>query len=91
MPKAKREEAGSLSKIERQKMYRLYREGCAASGSVRNLVKPFNPPVPTLKQFLHWKPSFTKFTLATRKFRGMKSFARVRMKLGVWTWHTLTN
>ena len=39
MPKLKIEEAGSLSKYERQKLQRLYTQGAAAYGSVRNLAK----------------------------------------------------
>ena len=39
MPKLMGEEAASLSKSERQKLQRLYRQGGAADGSVRNLVK----------------------------------------------------
>ena len=36
MPKPKIEEAGSLSKYERQKLQKLYTQGAAADGSVRN-------------------------------------------------------
>ena len=39
MPKLKIEEAGSLSRYERQKLQRLYTQGAAACGSVRNLAK----------------------------------------------------
>ena len=42
MPKLKREEAGSLSKSERQKLQRLYTQGGAAYGSVLNIVKASN-------------------------------------------------
>ena len=42
MPIIKIEEAGSLSKSERQKLQRLYTQGGAAYGSVRNLVKASN-------------------------------------------------
>ena len=76
MPKLKREEAGSLSKSERQKLQRLYTQGGAACGSVRNLVKTSNLSVSKVRQFLNSKPSYTKFTLATRKFKRMKAFAR---------------
>ena len=90
MPKLKREEAGSLSKSEGQKLQRLYIQGGAAYGSVRNLVKASNLSVSKVRQFLHSKPSYTvskvrqflhskpsytKFTLATRKFKRMKAFA----------------
>ena len=78
MPKLKREEAGSLSKYERQKLQKLYTQGGAGYGSVRNLVEASNLSVSKVKvrQCLHSKPSYTKFTLATRKFKRMKAFAR---------------
>ena len=78
MPKLKREEAGSLSKSERQKLQRLYTQGGAADGSVRHLVKVSNLSVSKLWQFLHSKPSYTKYTFATRKFKRMKAFARFK-------------
>ena len=78
MPKLKTEEAGSLSKSERQKLQRLYTQGGAAFGSVRNLVITSNLSVSKVKQFLHSRPSYTKFTLATRKFKRMKAFARFK-------------
>ena len=76
MPKLKTEEAGSLSKSERQKLQRLYTQSRAAYGSVRNLVKASNLSVSEVRQFLHSKPVYTKFTLATRKFKRMKAFDR---------------
>ena len=82
MSKLKREEAGSLSKSERQKLQRLYTQGGAAYVSVRNLVKASNLTVSKVRQFLHSRPSYTKFTLATRKFKRMKVFAR--FKNGIW-------
>ena len=82
MPKLKREEAGSLSKSERQKLQRLHTQGDAAYGSVRNLVKARNLSVSKVRQFLHSKPSYTKFTLATRELKRMKAFAR--FKNGIW-------
>ena len=54
----------------------LYAQGGAAYGSVRNLVKASNLSVSKVRQFLHSKPSYTKFTLATCKFKRMKAFAR---------------
>ena len=68
MPNLKIEEAGSLSKYERQKLQRLYTQGAAAYGSVRNLSKASRLPV--------LKVSYTKFTLAARKFKRMRAFAR---------------
>ena len=78
MPKLEREEAASLSKSELQKLQRLYTQGGAAYGSVRNLVKASSLSVWKVRQFLHSEPSYTKFTLATRKFRRMEAFARFK-------------
>ena len=55
--------------------------GGAAYGSVRNLVKASNLSVSKVRQFLHSKPSYTKFTLATRKFKRMKAFARLKNEI----------
>ena len=80
--KLKREEAGSLSNSEPQKLQRLYTQGGAVYRSVCNLVKARNQPVSKMRQFLHSKPSYTKFTLATHKVKRMKAFAR--FKNGIW-------
>ena len=79
MPKRKIEEAGSP--YERQKLQRLYTQGAAAYGSVRNLAKASRLPVSKVRQFLHSKGSYTKFTLATRKFKRMRAFARFRNEI----------
>ena len=81
MPQLKREEAGSLSQSERQKLQRLYTQGGAAYGSVRNLVKASNLSVSKVRQFLNSKPSYTKFTPATRKFKRKKAFARFKNEI----------
>ena len=81
MPKLKTEEAGSLSKYKRQKLQRLYTQGAAAYGSVRNLAKASRLPVSKVRQFLHSKDSYTKFTLAARKFKRMRAFARFRNEI----------
>ena len=75
MPNPKREEAGSLSKEERQKLQRLYTQGGAAYGSVRilMLVKASSLPVSKVRHFLQSNPSYTKYLLATRKFKRMKA------------------
>ena len=78
MPKLNREEAGSLSKSERQKLQRLYTQVGAAYGFFRNLVKASNLSESKVRQFLHSKLCYTKFTLATRKFKRMKAFARFK-------------
>ena len=81
MPKLKREEAGSLSELERQKLQRLYTQGGAAYGSVRNLVKASNLSVSKVIQILHSKHSYTKFTLATSQFKRMKVYSRFRIEI----------
>ena len=78
MPKLKKEEAGSLSKYERQKLQRVYTQGAAAYGSVRNLAKTIRLPVSKVRRFLHSKASHTKFILATRKLKRMRAFARFK-------------
>ena len=81
MPKLKIEEAGSFSKYERQKLQRLYTQGAAPYGSVRNLAKARRLPVSKFRQFLHSEASFTKFTLAARNFKIMRAFARFRNEI----------
>ena len=78
MPKLKIEEAGSLLKYERQKLQRLYTQGAAAYGSVHNLAKASRLPVSKVRQFLHLKASYKTFTLAARKSKRMRAFARFR-------------
>ena len=82
MPKQKREEAGSLSKYERQKLERLYTQVRSAHGSLRHLVKGRDLPVTKVRQFLRSKPSYTKFIPAARKVKRMKAF--VRFKIEIW-------
>ena len=81
MPKLKIEEAVSLSKYELQKLQRLYTQGAAAYGSVRNLAKASRLPVSKVRQFLHSKYSYKIFTLAARKFKRMRAFARFRNEI----------
>ena len=81
MPKLQREEAGSFSKSERQKLQRLYIQGGAAHVSVRILKKASNLSVSKVRQFLHSKASYTLFALATRKFKRMKAFARFKNEI----------
>ena len=82
MPKPKREEAGSLSKFEHQKLQQLLKQGGTAYGSVSDLVQASNLAVSKLRHFLNSKPSCTKTTLATRKFTRKKAFAG--FKNGMW-------
>ena len=81
MPNLKIEEAGALSKYERQKLQRLCTQGAAAYGSVRNLAKASRLPVSEFRQFLHLKDANTRFTLATRIFKRMRAFARFRNEI----------
>ena len=81
MLKLKIEETGFLSKHESQKLQRLYTQGAAAYGSVLNLSKASRLPVSKVRQFLHSKDSYTKFTLAARKFKRMRAFARFRNEI----------
>ena len=81
MPKLKIDEAGSLSKCKRQKLQRLYTQGVVAYNSVRNLAKASRLPVSKIGQFLHSKDSYTRFTLAARKFKRMRAFARFRNEI----------
>ena len=56
----------------------FFTQGAAAHGSVRNLAKTSILPVSKVRQFLHSKASYTKFTLAARKFKRMRASARFR-------------
>ena len=78
MPNLKIEEAGSLSKYERQKVQKLCMQGVAAYGSLRNLAKASRLPLSKVRQFFHSKHSHTKFTLTTQKFKRMRASARIR-------------
>ena len=78
MPKLKIEEGGSLSKYEHQKLQRLYTQGAAAYGSLRNLAKNSRLPVSKVRQFLHSKAPYTKFTLAAQKSKRIRAFAKLR-------------
>ena len=81
MSKLKLEQAGCLSKYERQNLQRLYRQVAAAYGFVRNLAKASRLTVSKFRQFLHSKASYTKFFLAARKFKRMRAFARFRNEI----------
>ena len=75
MPKAKNEEAGSLSSSEKVKLQRLYREGKAAYGSVQNLHKASGLSKKKVTDFLYRKNSYTKFRQAIRHFKRLPAFA----------------
>ena len=69
----------------------LYTQGGVADESVGNLVKTSNLSVSKMRQILHSKLSYTKFTHVTRQFRRMKAFARFKKRVWFWTWGTLIN
>ena len=94
MPKLKRAEAGSLSKSERQRLQRLYTQGGAAYGSVRNLVKASILSVSKVRQFLHFYIQnfpLQNLLLPHVNSRAWKHLLDSEKKFGVWTWHTLIN
>ena len=59
-------------------MQRLYTQGFAAYGSVRNLAKAAKLSPSKNGEILHSKTSYTGFTQATRKFKRMRAFARFK-------------
>ena len=81
MPMPKSVEVGSLSKYERQKLQKLYKQGGATIGSVRILVKTSKLPVSKVRQFLNSKHSYKKFILATRKIKRTKAFASFNIEV----------
>ena len=74
--KAKTEGVGSLSKSEKAKPQRLYKEWKAAFGSVRNLQKASGLSRGKVISFLHAKNSYTKYRQATRHFRRLPAFGK---------------
>ena len=78
MPRAKKEELASLSKSEQKKLQRLYTQGFASYGSVRNLAKAAKLSPSKVREFSHSETSYTRFTQATRKFKGTRAFARFK-------------
>ena len=81
MPKAKTEGDGSLSKSEKAKLQRLYKEGKAAIGSVRNLQNANGLSRGRVIFFLDTKNSYTKYRQATRYFRRLSAFAKRRNEI----------
>ena len=80
-PRVKKDELGSPSKSERQKLQRLYTQGFAAYGSVRNLAKAAKLSPSRVREFLHSKTSYTRFTQSTRKFKRMRAFTRFKNEI----------
>ena len=81
MPRVIKEELGSLSKSEQQKLQRLYTQRFAAYGSVRNLAKAAKLSPSKVRHFLHSTISYTSFTQATRKFKRLRAFARFKIEI----------
>ena len=81
MPRVKKEGLGSLSKSERQKLQRFYTQGFAAYGSVRILAKAAKLSPLKVREFLHSKTSYTRFTQATRKFKRTRAIARFKNEI----------
>ena len=77
MLKSKREEAGSLWIYERQKFEKLYMQGGAACGSVRNLVETST----SMKGGTIFNFLYTKFTLFTRKNKRIRAFVGFNDKI----------
>ena len=85
IPLPRREESGSRSKYECQKLQRLYTQSGAACVSVHSLVKASNLAVSKVRQSFHSKHSHTKVILATGTFKRKKAFAR--FENGLWLIH----
>ena len=71
---------GLLSKSERQKLRRLHTQGGAADCSAPNSVKSNKLSVSKVRQILHSKPSYPKFTPATPKNKKRKAIGGFKDK-----------
>ena len=76
MPKAKTEGAGFLSKSEKAKLQRLYRDGKAAYGSIKHLQKASGLSKKKIAYFLQSKDSYKKYRHATRHFKRLPAVAK---------------
>ena len=56
-------------------------QGFAAYGSVRNLAKAAKLSSLEVREFLHSKTSYTRFTQATRKFKRIGAFSRFKTEI----------
>ena len=81
MPRVKKEELGSFSKAERQKLQRFYTQRFAAYGYLRNLAKAAKLSLSKFREFSHSKTSYTRLTQATGKFKRMRAFARFKNEI----------
>ena len=82
MPKAKTKGAGFLSKSEKAKLRRLYRDGKAAYGLIQNLQKASGLSKKKIAYFLHSKVSYTKYRHVTRHFKRLPIFAKRINEIG---------
>ena len=76
MSKAKTEGARFLSKSEKTKLQRLYRDGKAAYESIKNLQKASGLSKKKVAYFQHSKDSYTKFRHARQHFKRLPAFAK---------------
>ena len=74
MPKAKTEGLDFFQNLEKAKLQRLYRDGKAAYGSVKNLQKASGLSKKKVACFLRRKDSYTKYRHATRHFKRLPAF-----------------
>ena len=74
MPKAKTEGPGFLSKSEKAKLQRLYRDEKSAYGSIKNLQKAIGLSKNKVAYFLHSKDSYTKYRHLSRQFKRLPAF-----------------
>ena len=88
MPKLKIEEAGSLSKYERQKLQRLYTQGTAVYGSVRHLANASRLQVSKVRQVLLSKASYKRLLWQHGTSREWGLLLDSKMQLGAWILHT---
>ena len=78
---------GPFRNFERKKLQRLYTQGGAPNGSVRNSLEASNLPVSKVKEILSSNIMYRKFTLTPRKHKRSKEFAIFKYKL---CWMDLT-
>ena len=76
MSKAKTDGARSLSRSEKAKLQRLYRDEKSAYGSVKNLKKAIGLSKKQVAHFLLGKVSYTKYPHATRHFKRLTAIAK---------------
>ena len=75
------EEAGYLSKYEHRKLQRLYTQGAAAYGSVRNLAKLADYQYQRSDRFYIQKLLVQNLLWQHKKFKRMRVFARFRKEI----------